>query len=225
MSTRRRYCHFLPMLVTAMAATLAQTSSSSTSSTQDELREKAVKLPEILDALGISAGSRVADVGAGEGFFTARMAKKVGPAGRVYAVDIDDKFAIPKLKELVEKQSLANVSVIHSEPADPKLPSGGLDAALMVIVYHEVEPYREMLTHVLESLKPGGRFVVVDNMPHKTMSRPRADQTKNHVLSPEVAELEFRTVGFEVVARRDDFIDRPDEEEVKWMIVCRRPLK
>ncbi len=224
MLTRRRYCRFLPILLTAVAATLAQTSSN-TSSTQDELREKAVKLPEILDALGISAGSQVADIGAGEGFFTARMAKKVGPAGRVYAVDIDDKSAIPKLKELVEKQSLANVSVIHSKPADPKLPSGGLDAALMVIVYHEVEPYREMLAHVLESLKPGGRFVVVDNMPHKTRSRPRADQAKNHVLSPEVAEPEFRAAGFEVVARRDDFIDRPDEEEVKWMIVCRRPVK
>lgn len=224
MMTARRYCPLFSFLLATALTTLAQTPAN-ISSAQDERREKAVNLPEILEALAISAGSQVADIGAGEGFFTARLAKKVGPDGRVYAVDIDDKFAIPKLKELVEKQSLANVSVIHSEPADPKLPSGTLDAALMVNVYHEVEPYREMLAHVLDALKPGGRLVVVDNMPQHTRARPRADQVKNHFLAPEVAEPEFRAAGFEVVARRDDFIDRPDEENVRWMIVCRRPLK
>ena len=224
MRTVQGNCLLFSFWLAIVPTTLAQTSAT-TSSAQDERREKAVKLPEILEALAISAGSQVADIGAGEGFFTARIAKKVGTDGRVFAVDIDDKHAIPKLKELVEKQSLANVRVIHSEPGDPKLPAGNLDAALMVIVYHEVEPYREMLAHVLESLKPGGRFGVVDNTPLKTGSRPRGDQTKNHVLSPEVAEPEFRAAGFEVMVRRDDFIDRPDEEEIKWMIVGRRPLK
>jgi len=93
----------------------------------------------------------------------------------------------------------------------------------MVNVYHEVEPYREMLAHVFEALKPGGRFVIVDNMPHKTKSRPRADQAKNHVLSPELAEPEFNAAGFQIISRQDDFIDRPDEEDAKWMIICRRP--
>jgi hypothetical protein len=68
----------------------------------------------------------------------------VGPAGHVFAIDIDDKRAIPKLKELVKKESLENVSVILSEPGDPKLPRESLDAVLMVIVYHEVEPYKEI---------------------------------------------------------------------------------
>jgi len=194
-------------------------------SAEEEKREQAIKLPEILEALAISIGSQVADIGAGGGFFTSRLAKKVAPAGRVFAVDIDDKYAIPKLKELVEKQSLTNVSVILSQPADPKLPMGSLDAALFVNAYHEVEPYREMLSHIMQSLKPGGRMVVVDNMPQKTRSRPRSDQTKNHVLAPEVAEPELIAAGFEIVARRDDFVDRPDEEDAKWMIVCRRPIK
>ena len=68
----------------------------------------------------------------------------MGPAGHVFAIDIDDKRAIPKLKELVKKESLENVSVILSEPGDPKLPRESLDAVLMVIVYHEVEPYKEI---------------------------------------------------------------------------------
>src|SRR2546426_570205 len=138
---------------------------------------------------------------------------------------IDEKYAIPKLKELVQKQSLTNIAVISSQPADPNLTVESLDAALFVNAYHEVEPYREMLAHVLAALKPGGRLVVVDNMPHKTKSRPRSDQAKNHVLAPEVAEPEFIAAGFEIVARRDDFVDRPDDEDAKWIIVCRRPIK
>jgi predicted methyltransferase len=220
----RRTC-ITTLLTSLLVFAAAATATQEPSTPQDERREKAVKLPEILEALAISTGSQVADIGAGGGFYTARLAKKVGPAGRVYAVDIDDKFAIPKLKELVEKQAFKNVDVILSQPADPKLTAGSLDAALFVNAYHEVEPYREMLAHVLEALKPGGRLVVVDNMPQRIRTRPRADQFKNHVMAPELAEAEFRAAGFEVVARRDDFIASPDEEEVKWMIVCRRPLK
>ena len=196
-----------------------------TTDSPEERRAKALKLPEILDALALSEGSQVADIGAGDGFLTARLAKIVGSAGRIYAADIDDKYAIPKLKELVEKQSLSNVTVIRSEPGDPKLHEGSLDAVIMLIVYHEVEPYREMLKHVFAALKPGGRFVIVDNVPLKTRNRPRGDQAKNHVIASEVVEPELRAAGFEITTRRDDFIDRPDAEETKWMIVCRRPSK
>ena len=218
--TRRRLWALALFLV---LVTPAHGQAASSASNAQERREKAIRLPDILEALAISNGSRVADIGAGEGFFTARLARKVGTEGRIFAIDIDEKYAIPKLKELVQKESLENVAVIQSVPADPKLSTASIDAALMVNVYHEVEPFREMLGHVLDALKPGGRSVIVDNMPHKTKSRPRADQTKNHVLSPDLAEPEFRAAGFEVMSRKDDFIDRPDEEDAKWMIVCRRP--
>jgi predicted methyltransferase len=218
---RKLQRYVLPFLF-ACAATPAFAQAGASS---EERREKAIKLPEIMEVLGISSGSQVADIGAGSGFFTGRLAKVVGPSGRVFAVDIDDKYAIPQLKELVEKQSLTNVTIIHNKPDDPELPLRTLDAALMVNTYHEVEPYREMLAHIRDSLKPGGRLVVVDNMPLKTGSRPRADQVKNHVISGDTAEPEFRAAGLEIVVRRDDFIDRPDEEATKWMIVCRRPVQ
>jgi predicted methyltransferase len=225
-STRNTSRFALPLVLAVGLTAWAQVPPSpAQSASPEDRRATALKLPEILDALALSQGSQVADVGAGEGFLTARLAKVVGPGGRVYTVDIDDKFAIPKLKEMVEKQSLSNVTVIRSEPGDPKLPEGRLDAAIMLIVYHEVEPYQEMLAHVFASLKPGGRFVIVDNMPLKTRARPRADQAKNHVIAPEVVEPELRAAGFEIAARRNDFIDRPDEEEIKWMIVGLRPFK
>jgi predicted methyltransferase len=150
--TRRRLWALALFLV---LVTPAHGQAASSASNAQERREKAIKLPDILEALAISNGSRVADIGAGEGFFTARLARKVGTEGRIFAIDIDEKYAIPKLKELVQKESLENVAVIQSVPADPKLSTASIDAALMVNVYHEVEPYREMLGHVLAALKPG----------------------------------------------------------------------
>src|SRR5258708_33239833 len=125
MALQRCSLKLLPALVFAAAVVWAQELS-------EEQREKAAKLPEILQELGMAAGSQVADVGAGSGFYTSRLAKAVGATGRVYAVDIDDKFAIPELKKLIEKQSLTNVTVIHSTPGDPQLPAGRLDAVLIV---------------------------------------------------------------------------------------------
>jgi len=212
-STRRAWLYALAGCV-ASGILAAQTG--------EQKREQQLKVAEVIQAMGIGDGSQVADVGAGGGFFTERLAGKVGPAGRVYAVDIDNRYAIPQLKKLVAKKSLRNVTVIHSEPGDPKLPAGKLDAVLMVIAYHEVVPYKDMLAHVKTALKPGARLVVVDLMPHKTRSRPRADQTHNHVIAPEIAEAEFRDAGFEIDSRNDAFVDWPDEESVRWMIVCRK---
>ena len=117
MTSARNISRFaLPLVLAVGLTALAQVppSQAQSASPQDR-RATALKLPEILDALALSQGSQVADVGAGEGFLTARLAKVVGPVGRVYAVDIDDKNAIPKLKELVRKESLQNVGdVTHA---------------------------------------------------------------------------------------------------------------
>src|SRR5260370_36263666 len=108
-------------LRTKVARALQQ---AATAESPEERRAKTLKLPEILDALALSEGSRVADVGAGDGFLTPRLAKVAGPAGRGYAADIDDKHAIPKFKELVEKQAPSNVTLISREAGKPELPPG-----------------------------------------------------------------------------------------------------
>jgi len=87
--------------------------------------------------------------------------------------------------------------------------------------YHEIADYEAMLRHVVDSLKPDGRFVMVEMNPHKTLTRPRAYQTKNHVISPDLAASEIRAAGLELVSRDDHFIDRPDEESTRWMMVFR----
>lgn len=185
-------------------------------------RERELKMPEIVEALRLREGSRVADIGAGEGYYEIPMARAVGPEGRVYAEDINSG-AVKRLRERVDSDHLANVEVIEGAPADPKLPAGTLDGVLMVIMYHEIEDHQAMLERVMTALKAGGRLVIVELAPHKTLPRPRADQTKNHVIAADLVESEVREAGFEVVSRDDHFIDRPDEEVTRWMIVFRKP--
>jgi ubiquinone/menaquinone biosynthesis C-methylase UbiE len=152
------------------------------------------------------------------------MSRAVGDAGRIYAEDINSG-ALKRLHARVHKEHLGNVEVLKGAADDPKLPEGTLDGVLMVIMYHEVADYRKMLEHVLTALKPGRLFVIVDMTPHKTLTRPREDQVKNHVIAPELALAEIRGAGFELVSRDDHFIDHPDEESTRWMMVFRKPAK
>jgi ubiquinone/menaquinone biosynthesis C-methylase UbiE len=187
-----------------------------------EKREHDLKMAEIVRALGLELGSKVADIGAGEGFYEVPISRAVGPTGAVYAEDINPG-SIKRIHERVDELHLANVHVIQGAPDDPKLPLGSLDGVLMVITYHEIADYEAMLKRIMESLRPGGRFVVEEMTPHKTLTRPRADQTKNHVISPDLAASEIRAAGFELESRDDHFIDRPDEESTRWMMVYRKP--
>src|SRR5688572_9648895 len=105
---------------------------------QDEReREKIERVPDILTALGVRDGAHIADLGSSDGFYTLRIAKAVAPSGRAYAIDIEQK-SLDKLRERAEKDAITNVDIILSEPADPKLPTGALDAVLIRNAYHEM---------------------------------------------------------------------------------------
>ena len=179
-------------------------------------------MPEIVRAMAIGEGSKAADIGAGEGDYEPALARAAGSAGRVYAEDINER-AIKGLQKRIEEAHLGNVEAILGSADDPKLPATNLDAVLMVIVYHEIADHEAMLKHVMEALKPGGRLVIVDMTPHKTLTRPRADQVKNHVIAADIVESEVRAAGFDIVTRDDHFIDNPDEESTRYMIVLRKP--
>ncbi|MCH7748960.1 MAG: methyltransferase domain-containing protein [Acidobacteria bacterium] len=118
------------------------------------------KPDEIMDALNIADGSTVADVGAGAGWFTVRLARRVGPNGRVYAEDIQQPM-LDAIDYRVRREGLTNVETVHGTPEDPTLPAG-LDAVLVVDVYAEVEDPVSLLTDVAAALKPQGRLGIVD---------------------------------------------------------------
>ena len=115
---------------------------------------------QIMDKLLIADGSRVGDIGAGGGWFTVRLARRVGPNGRVFAEDIQRQM-IESIHRRVTREGLSNVEPILGPPLDPRLPQG-LDAVLMVDTYPQLDDPVGLMTHVRRSLKPNGRLGIVD---------------------------------------------------------------
>ncbi len=187
---------------------------------EDAERERWQRVADIAGALDVHDGDSVADVGAGEGFFSVRLARAVGPSGRVFAVEISEK-AVAALSRRAEAGSLAIIHPVLGASDDPHLENGSLDAALIVNAYHEMPSYEAMLTRLIESLKPGGRLVLVEPWAAKRRGEPRADQVKDHLIAPELVEVELRRAGFEIGARHDDFI--LGEKQPQWLIQARRP--
>jgi ubiquinone/menaquinone biosynthesis C-methylase UbiE len=114
-----------------------------------------------LDALAIRAGMVVADVGAGTGYMSLRLARRVGTSGKVYANDIQPEM-LRRLRENAAKAGLANIETVQGEEADPKLPADRMDLVLLVDVYHEFSKPRQMIDKIRESLKPDGRLVLLE---------------------------------------------------------------
>lgn len=114
-----------------------------------------------LKVIGIPTGSTAADIGAGSGYMTLRMAKLVGATGRIYAVDIQPRM-LELLRQNMAKQKIANVEPVLGGIDDPKLPPASVDLVLLVDVYHEFSEPQKMLRHIREALKPDGRLVLLE---------------------------------------------------------------
>jgi ubiquinone/menaquinone biosynthesis C-methylase UbiE len=124
-------------------------------------RERTQQPEKVLDTLKIAPGSTVADIGAGTGYFSLRLAKRVGPQGRVLATDIQPQM-LAFLKDNMRAHGIQNIELILCTPTDAKLPEGQLNLALMVDVYHELEYPEETIAQVRRALKPDGRLVLIE---------------------------------------------------------------
>jgi predicted methyltransferase len=186
-------------------------------------REDWQRVPEIFSALGVKQGSRIADLGSGDGWLTVQLARAVGPAGRVFAVDISES-ALDRLRETVARDRIRNVDIVLAADDDPRLPPGTLDGVVILNAYHEVTKREPVLDGVRRALKPGGVLVIVDNFPtDSTWSREQ--QTARHGLSLGFARAELEAQGFEILSTDPKFIDRRDDghRERQWMIVAKTP--
>jgi rhodanese-related sulfurtransferase/precorrin-6B methylase 2 len=195
-------------------------------------REQWQRVDDIFRELGVSAGTHVADIGAGGGFFTTRLAKAVGPSGRVYAVDVNP-VSLRELKTALGGGA-ANVELIRGDENDPRLPADRLDAALVVNAYHEFAEHQAMLARILAALKPGGRLALVEPAPTRAIDTTRAAQEKRHTIAIEFAEADLREAGFEILVRNNQFTTRPEHQHtangttetlkpVEWLLIARRP--
>ena len=128
----------------------------------ERLERQAEERPDlVLAALELKPGMTVADIGAGSGFYSWRMGKRVGEKGTVFAVDIQPGMVEVLQKQMAERGT-SNVKAVLGTLTDPRLPAGSLDLALMVDVYHELEFPYEMLVAIVRALKSGGRLVFVE---------------------------------------------------------------
>jgi len=144
-----------------------------------------------LDVLKIAKGAVVADVGAGSGYMTAKLASRVGPVGKVYAVDIQPEM-LRLLGLRLKQQNILNVLPVQGEVNDPRLPADTLDLELMVDVYHEFSEPQTMLRHLRAALKPDGRLVLLEYRKEDPSIPIRPD----HKMSVSEAKLELEAEGF-----------------------------
>jgi ubiquinone/menaquinone biosynthesis C-methylase UbiE len=163
-------------------------------------RDEWQKPQQILDALGIAEASVVADFGAGAGWFTVRLARRVGPNGRVYAQDVQQEM-LAAISRRVAREGLSNVRSVLGRPDDPMLPAGALDAVLTVDVLHEIDDRVTLLTNLARALKPNGRLGVVDFLPGGGGPGPAAAER----VAPDVIEAEAARAGL-VLRRRETFL-------------------
>jgi predicted methyltransferase len=176
---------------------------------------------EVMDALGVKAGQRVADIGCGHGYFTFHLAARVGAEGKVYAVDTDPS-AVEKVRARKERERLAQVEPILGESADPRLP-GGLDAVLIVDTYHEFREYEQMMRAVLGALKPGGRLAVIDA--EAPAGRPRTEYHRLHTIPAALVREEVTRQGFVFKESRPGFDDVEYGKRMYFLIFEKPPAQ
>lgn len=158
-----------------------------TFSTEDA-RDRVGEAEKVVQLSGVKAGMSVADVGAGEGYYTVRLSPIVGRTGRVLAEDIMPEVR-DSLSERVQRERLDNVAVKLGTPENPMLPEKSFDRVFLVHMYHEVQSPYAFLWHMREGLKPDGLAVVVDS------NRP----TSRHGIPPVQLRCEFAAVGMDAV--------------------------
>jgi ubiquinone/menaquinone biosynthesis C-methylase UbiE len=150
---------------------------------------------EMLEQLDVKPGMTVCDMGCGDGYYTIELAKRVGPSGKVIAVDIQPEM-LQELSRRCERGNLKNVEMILGLPHDPKLPEGKVDLILMVDVYHEFSNPVEMLDAMRKSLTPDGRIALVEfrGEDPQVPIKPEHKMTKKQILKEYQANA-FRLVG------------------------------
>jgi ubiquinone/menaquinone biosynthesis C-methylase UbiE len=159
---------------------------------EDPARDQKLQVDRVMDTLGLHAGSSIADIGAGGGWFSVRAARRVGNTGKVIAEDINPK-AIDSIRNRAQREHLGNIEEVLGTPDDPHLPPDSLDAALMLKVYHEIAHPEVLLAHLRAALKSGARFGIID----------RNGNGADHGLNEPIVRAEVERAGFKQVARYD----------------------
>lgn len=155
-------------------------------------RDQKLQIDRVMDILGITQNTVVADIGAGSGWFTVRAARRVGRGGRVFAEDINPN-AIDAISTRAKKENLENVRVVLGTPDDPKLPQGSTSAVLLLKVYHEIAHPVPFMKTLRDDLHPDARVGIIDRNGNGT----------DHGLNRDIVEREMNEAGYKKIGQYD----------------------
>jgi SAM-dependent methyltransferase len=159
----------------------------------EQSRDRAGEAERVMNLLRVTAGLVIADIGAGSGYYTVRLARRVVPKGHVFAEDIVPDY-LERLARRVVAEGLADsVTIVRGEAHDPRLAPGSVDLALLVHMYHEVAQPYGLLWNLLPALRPGARVAVID----------ARKMTAQHGTPPDLLRCEFAAVGYRETAFYD----------------------
>lgn len=168
-------------------------------------RESEESPDKAIELLGLRPGMTVADVGAGTGYMTFRMAQRIGPTGKAYAEDLQPQM-LEKLRAKAQREKVTNIETVLGTVNDPKLPAGQIDLVLLVDVYHEFSEPQAMLDRIRESLKPDGRLVLLEYRKED----PKIPIRLEHKMSVAEVKTEVEAEGYKL----DEVIEKLPRQHI-----------
>ncbi len=152
-------------------------------------REGEENVSQAIENMGIQADARIADIGAGSGYYTFKLARQA-PQGKVFAVDLQPEM-LDLMRQRIEREEIDNVELIRGSETSPNLEANSVDLVTMIDVYHELSHPREMMLDIVRALRPGARFVLLEYR----MEDPTVPIKSLHKLSEAQAVREMESVG------------------------------
>ncbi len=169
---------------------------------QNKYRDAQQQPEAIMDTIGVKEGMIIGEAGAGEGYFTFWLSKRVGETGKIYANDIK-KSVLEKIKKRCERDSVTNITTILGKQNDPLFPDGELDMVVMMLAFHEFKDHAKWLENVKPSMKPDARLVIIERDPEKIGSGWDHFMKNDEILET-VKKANFKLVRIETFLKNDN---------------------
>ena len=167
---------------------------------EEKDRDKKGEAKRVMDRLAIKPGLRVADIGAGQGYYAVRLARRLGAAATIYAQDVEEQF-LKSLESRLKREKIATVRLVLGTARDPKLPPGSIDVAILAHVYHEIENPYEFMYRLRPSLAANARVAIIDNN-----NLTEKHGTPLALLRCELGALGYRQVDFTLLTPADGYL-------------------
>jgi len=148
-------------------------------------RDRHGEAERVMNRLGVTRGMRVVDIGAGDGYYTVRLAQRLGHGATIYAEDVSRPY-LDRLAARLTREGVTGVTIVHGTPADPRLPAQSVDLAILAHMYHEIEQPYEFLYRLHAALAPRGRVAIIDN----------DKDTREHGTPPVLLRCELAATGY-----------------------------